>query len=109
VDGRRVAGAEDLTDDLEAGLQVEAGAHDDVVDAGMGERGPHLVDSGGDVQLDVGQPQLPLGVLDDHAQAPEQEHVPGHAHPPGLDASGPNDASVPRAPSLPCRLHVRNI
>jgi hypothetical protein len=72
MDGRLVAGEKDLPNDLDTGFQVEARAHDDVVDVGLGERGPHLIESGGHEQLDIWHPQLLLGVLDDDAQPPEQ-------------------------------------
>ena len=52
-----------------------------MVDVRLGERGPHLIESGGDQQLDIRHPQLLLGVLDDDAQPPEEEHRPRHAHP----------------------------
>jgi hypothetical protein len=48
----------------------------------IGERGPHLIESGGDEQPDIRHPQLLPRVLDDHAEPPEQQHVPRHAHPP---------------------------
>jgi hypothetical protein len=42
-----------------------------MADACPGQRGSHLVESGGEQQLDIGHPQLLMRLLDD-AEAPEQ-------------------------------------
>ena len=56
-------------------LQVQAGAHDDVVDVRLGECGPGLIKPGGDELLDIRHSLLLVRVLDDDTQPVEQEHL----------------------------------
>jgi hypothetical protein len=79
VDGRGVAGQEDGADDPEPDLQVQAGAHDDVVDGRLGECRPHLVEPRRGAHLDVLHAQRLLGVLDDATEPPEQQDPRRHA------------------------------
>jgi hypothetical protein len=72
VHSRPVAGPEHFPYDLEPGLQVDTGAHDDVVDARLGESGPRIVESRPAEQLEMRHIQLLSRFLDDDSGSSEQ-------------------------------------
>jgi hypothetical protein len=82
MDRCTIAGLEDLPDHLEPGLQVETPAHENVVNVGVGERRPHIVDPGAGEELDIRNLQLLTHVAKNRCLYTEKQYPLGHAYSP---------------------------